>query len=260
MSMLRFGLLRAAGPPSRSPELYRALWAGHSLESQLSYETFDLQARADWTDWLDEAHRAGWSGFNATIPHKLDVFRSVPDRTDAATAIGATNCLVRTSYGWQCHNTDADGFWEGWTRHWGTYRPQHQRAWVLGNGGAARAIAYALMSRGFEVQCFARSARPDFLGLTQLPFEATADALPPDVIINATSLGHGTQSHLAPSITWPNLRGAWVIDAVYGPEPTPFQIRGAQQGANVLDGMPMLRMQAKKAWEYWSGMLNIPDF
>ena len=31
-------------------------------------------------------------------------------------------------------------------------------------------------------------------------------------------------------------------------------------GAHVLDGMPMLRMQAKKAWEYWSGMLNIPDF
>jgi shikimate dehydrogenase len=98
------------------------------------------------------------------------------------------------------------------------------------------------------------------LGLAQLPFEATADALPPDVIVNATSLGHGTQSHLEPLIWWPNLHGAWVIDAVYSPEPTPFQVRGAQMGAHVLDGMPMLRMQAKKAWEYWSGMLNIPDF
>ena len=258
--MLRFGLLRAAGPPSRSPELYRALWAGHSLESELSYAPLDLEPREDWTAWLYEAHTAGWSGFNATIPHKIDVFNSVPDRTDAAQAIGATNCLVRTPLGWQCHNTDADGFWEGWTSHWNGFRPQHQRAWVLGNGGAARAIAYALMSRGFEVSCFARTARPDFLGLEQLPFEATADASPPDVIVNATSLGHGTQSHLAPPISWPDLRGAWVIDAVYGSEPTPFQVKGAQMGAHVLDGMPMLRMQAKKAWEYWSGMLNIPDF
>jgi shikimate 5-dehydrogenase len=83
---------------------------------------------------------------------------------------------------------------------------------------------------------------------------------PPDVIVNATSLGHGTQSHLAPPIAWPDLRGAWAIDAVYGSEPTPFQVKGAQMGAQVLDGMPMLRMQAKKAWEYWSGMLKMPDF
>jgi shikimate dehydrogenase len=258
--MFRFGLIRAEGPPSRSPELYRTLWAGHSLESALHYETLDLDPRADWTEWLRAAHNEGWSGFNATIPHKIDVFNSIADRSPAAHAIGATNCIVRTPKGWQCHNTDADGFWEGWTSHWNGHSPRHNRAWVLGNGGAARAIAYALVSRNVDVLCFARAPRTDFLGLVQLPFAATADFSAPDLIVNATSLGHGSQSHLSPPIVWPDLHGAWAIDAVYGPQPTPFQIQASQKGAHVLDGMPMLRMQAKKAWEYWSGMLNIPDF
>lgn len=258
--MYRFGLLRAQGPPSRSPELYRTLWSGHPKEAELSYETLILSASTDWEQWLYNAHGADWSGFNVTIPHKIDVFDRIPDRTNDAQQIGATNCIVRTPSGWQCHNTDAEGFWEGWTSNWNGYRPRHQRAWLLGNGGAARAIAFALKSQGFEVLCFARTPKSNFMDLSQLPFSATEDAPDPDLIVNATSMGHGTQSDVIPPIAWRPLKGAWAVDAVYGPQPTPFQITASQHDAFVLDGMPMLRMQAKKAWEYWSGMLKISDF
>jgi shikimate 5-dehydrogenase len=110
------------------------------------------------------------------------------------------------------------------------------------------------------VVVFARTPRTDFLGLEQHAFEASARAPKPDVVVNATSMGHGSQVALAPPIVWPAMQGAWAIDAVYGPDPTPFQIQAAQAGAAVLDGMPMLRMQAKKAWEYWARMLGITDF
>lgn len=258
--MPRFGLLRVAGPPSRSPELYRALWKGHSFERELSYEVLEVTPREDWGPWLRQAHADGWSGFNATIPHKIDVWRSIPLRTPTAEAVGATNCIARTADGWVCHNTDADGFWFAWESAWNGYRPRNQRAWLLGNGGAARAIAHALRSRGFEVVVFARSPRADFFDLPQLPFDATAQAARPDVVVNATSLGHGIQLELTPPIVWPDMRGAWAVDAVYGSEATPFQLQAAQAGAFVLDGMPMLRMQAKKAWEYWVEVLGIPDF
>jgi shikimate dehydrogenase len=258
--MPRFGLLRVEGPPSRSPELYRALWRGHSLEQELTYEVLEVAPRSDWGPWLEQAHGGGWSGFNATIPHKIDLWRCIPDRSPEAEAIGATNCIVRTSQGWVCHNTDSDGFWLSWEAEWRGYRPKNNCAWLLGNGGAARAIAHALRSRGFEVVVFARTPRTDFLGLEQHAFEASARAPKPDVVVNATSMGHGSQVALAPPIVWPAMQGAWAIDAVYGPDPTPFQIQAAQAGAAVLDGMPMLRMQAKKAWEYWARMLGITDF
>ncbi|MEY4479014.1 MAG: hypothetical protein RL276_1319 [Bacteroidota bacterium] len=258
--MIRFGLLRVAGPPSRSPELYRALWAGHSLESRLHYEVLEVAPRRDWSSWLDAAHREGWSGFNATIPHKIDLWRSCERRSTEAEAIGATNCIARTPEGWICHNTDADGFWFSWEALWNGYRPARQRAWLLGNGGAARAIAHALTSRGFAVDVFARTPRPDFFGLEQLPFAETAHAELPDVVVNATSMGHGDQRDLAPPVVWRNLNGVWAVDAVYGSAPTPFQLQAANAGAWVVDGMPMLRMQAKKAWEYWGEVLGMPDF
>lgn len=258
--MPRFGLLRVAGPPSRSPELYRALWKGHSLERELTYDVLEVAPREDWGPWLRQAQVDGYSGFNATIPHKIDVWRSIPMRTPTAEAVGATNCIARTADGWVCHNTDADGFWYAWESAWNGYRPRYQRAWLIGNGGAARAIAHALRVRGFDVLVFARNPRPDFFDLAQLPFEATAGAARPDLVVNATSLGHGSQQMLAPPVVWPDMRGAWAIDAVYGPEATPFQRQAAQAGASVMDGMPMLRMQAKKAWEYWVEVLGMPDF
>lgn len=256
----RFGLLRSEGPPSRSPELYGELWNGHRLAQSLSYHVLELHARTDWTDWLQQAHDEGWQGFNATIPHKIDIFQCVANRTAAAQAIGATNCLVRTREGWQCHNTDADGFWDGWEAHWDDYRPRHMHAWILGNGGAARAVAYALQSRGFSVAVFARNPRPDFFDLPQRAFHETSEARPPDVVVNATSMGHGVQSEVLPPVVWPQQSPYWAIDLVYGPVPTPFQLEAQKHGAKVLDGMPMLRMQAKKAWEYWALMLGITDF
>ncbi len=50
------------------------------------------------------------------------------------------------------------------------------------------------------------------------------------------------------------------MDAVYGDKASLFEVQAAQAGARVLNGMPMLEMQAKKAWEYWSIMLGIADF
>ena len=258
--MHRFGLLKAPGGTSRSPELYQKLWSGHPQSEHWSYQTLDLEPGIDWVQWLKVAHDQGWSGFNATVPHKIDVWNAVLDRTPVAQAVGASNCLVRTELGWQCHNTDADGFWLAWQSAWGNYRPEHHRVWLLGNGGVARAIAHALMERGFEVLVFARTPRPNFFGLNQMSFSATAQAPKPDLVVNATSLGHGRQSGLAPEVVWPPLQGGWAMDAVYGDEPSLFEVQATQAGARVLDGIPMLEMQAKKAWDYWSSMLGIADF
>ncbi len=207
----------------------------------------------------------GWAGCNVTIPHKQAVMPLLDRIEPVAAAIGAVNTIVRLPDGTLVgDNSDAPGFLEPLAAD--LARPHLFRmARVLGTGGAARAIAFALHGRGFTVVVLGRDvAKARALAAAFDPDPRLAAPLDHfagplafdwgdrsgifDLVVNATSLGMAGQpplpidfSHVPP--------GAIVYDAVYTPLDTPLLAEARARGHRIVDGLAMLIGQAAIAFE-----------
>jgi shikimate dehydrogenase len=199
---------------------------------------------------------AGVSGLNVTIPHKQDVISGCSSITDAAAAIGAANTLVPDGEGgWRADNTDAPGF----LRALDEAAPidlRGARALVIGAGGAARAVVFALRSRGAVVRVAnrteAKAARlGDPVGFTHRDIDAATATS--DLVVNCTSLGlhgDGVPAELPLDILGPQ---HVVVDVVYRPGGTAWLGAAAARGARVVDGLGMLLHQGAAAFVQWTG-------
>lgn len=208
----------------------------------------------------------GFAGANITIPHKQAALALADEVTPAARAIGAANTLVFHDH-ILADNTDWTGFLRA-LRDVGC-DPSGQRALVLGAGGAARSIVYALGSVGAEVGVFNRSlARADELTsdlagvfpggwLRAYPMDALADVARSGatLIVNTTSLGMAPRVESSP---WPDdtaiPAGATVYDLVYNPLATRFLREAKARGARAVDGLGMLVHQGAIAFQMWTGV------
>jgi shikimate dehydrogenase len=203
---------------------------------------------------VDDADRVatalGISGMSVTAPLKVG-WTNTPD-DEASRALGAVNTLKRGAAGWLGRNVDGDGFLDPLDAR--GIALKGRRSVVLGAGGAARAVAHALVSRGSKVSICAR--RPEEAAALAGVIGGTATEWPLrgewDVVVNATPLG-----------TWPNeaatpvdmhgLRAGLVYDLVYCPEAT-ATIRQAQAaGIEVIGGLEMLVGQAIRQCAWWTG-------
>ena len=208
----------------------------------------------------------GFVGANITIPHKQAVMALVDDVTPAADVIGAVNTLVigERIVG---DNTDWTGFL--WALRDVGRNPAGQRAVVLGAGGAARSVVYALASVGADVAVYnrhderadslVRDLRPSFRGVSLEAYGMDAlsqeTRLRPSLIVNTTSLGMAPRIEQNP---WPSdvpvPVGATAYDLVYNPLATRF-LKGAKAaGARAVDGLGMLVYQGAIAFKMWTGV------
>ncbi|MCW5851742.1 MAG: shikimate dehydrogenase [Anaerolineae bacterium] len=212
------------------------------------------------------AQALGLAGANVTIPHKQAVMDLVDEMTPAARAIGAVNTLRFNGriFG---DNTD----WTGFLNALGDvgYDPTGQRAVILGAGGAARSIVYALASVNASVAVYNRTldrAEEIVTGLRAVfpggRLEAyTLDVLPqeldrtPQLIVNTTSLGMAPRIEGTP---WPAGLPippyATVYDLVYNPLATRFLKSAKAAGARAVDGLGMLVHQGARAFTLWTGV------
>ena len=213
----------------------------------------------------------GFAGVNVTIPHKQAVMDLVDDITPAARAIGAVNTLRFNGQVFG-DNTDWTGFLNA-LRDVG-HDPTGQRAVILGAGGAARSIVYALASVNASVAVYNRSrerAEEIVTGLSAVfpgvQLEAhTLDALPqeldrtPQLIVNTTSLGMAPRVEGTP---WPSglpiPAYATVYDLVYNPLATRFLKTAKAAGARAVDGLGMLVHQGAQAFTLWTGVAPPTD-
>jgi len=214
------------------------------------------------------ARALGVRGLNATIPHKQALLSLVDDLTPAARAIGAVNTIAVRGERLLGHNTDAGGFLRA-LREAG-FAPEGCRALVLGAGGAARAVVYALLSVGGRVTLLNRTLERaaalahEFAGL--FPRDTlTAGVLDAatlgqvgitdGLIVNATSLGMWPAVDTSP---WPEearLSGsAFVFDLVYNPRTTRLMRQAQAAGARAVDGLGMLVHQGAEAFALWTGV------
>jgi shikimate dehydrogenase len=203
--------------------------------------------------------KLGFRGVNLTLPHKELVLPLLDSMDDAARRIGAVNTIVIQNDN-KLHgmNTDAHGFSENIRPH---LPAQTRKAVILGAGGAARAVCYALIQLGFTQLILTNRtrARADAIAarfpghITVEPWDNLAGLLPgADLLVNTTSLGMHNKEPLTIDLT-PLPIHALVTDIVYVPLTTPLLQQAHSRGNPTVDGLGMLIHQAIPGFTAWFG-------
>ncbi|HZU12734.1 MAG TPA: shikimate dehydrogenase [Chloroflexota bacterium] len=251
MSADRYAVIGDPISHSLSPAMHNAAFraAGISAEYQAErVSCHDLTAR-----FADLSH--AYRGFNVTIPHKETVVALVDVRDHIVETLGAANTVSVRGGRVEASNTDPAGFQRALES--ARVGLDGRRAVVLGAGGAARAVTYALNLRGIRPHVYARSPeRVERLStLGAIPGSSQLDDLASaDLIVNCTPLGMGRHAAQSPLPDGAILRpGVVVMDLVYG-RSTPFLREAERQGAVVMDGLEMLIFQGAESFRMWTGL------
>jgi shikimate dehydrogenase len=234
---------------SRSPAMQGAALAALGLEDW-TYEAIDV-APEEFEARVRAMQDEGFAGANVTVPHKHAALALADAPSDVAREIGAANTLVFAPGGIGAHNTDADGFLRSLPRP-----PTDRRALVLGAGGAARAIVWALVREGAEVAVWNRTAQRalllcEELGGTPIAAPQAGDY---ELIVNTTAAGLKGEDPFAalPLGRDAFAAGQTVVDMVYGAEPSPLLTAAAAAGAETVDGLEILVQQGALSLRIWT--------
>ncbi|TNJ45706.1 shikimate dehydrogenase [Tamlana fucoidanivorans] len=212
-----------------------------------SYENFDIENINLFPSIIKNTK--GLKGMNVTIPYKEDVMPFLDEIDKEAKAIGAVNTIKITKKGKLIgYNTDCYGFKKSLEPF---LKPNHTRALILGTGGASKAVAYALKELGISYAFVSRTIKGgvtfSYDTLTQSDIENH------HIIINCTPLGTFPNIEVCPEIPYQAFTKSHILfDLIYNPEETKFLKRGKQNGATIINGLNMLKLQAEKAWSIWS--------
>jgi len=208
-------------------------------------------------------------GANVTVPYKEAVIPLLDELDPLARQVGAVNTIVHRDGRLTGHNTDVTGF----LRALGElgFQVRGARALILGAGGAARAVALALVREGaamvvlanrtyhraFEVaEALRPLARRTVVRAIPLTLAALQQAgLVWDLIVNCTTLGMpgGLDADKSPLPAELIPEKALVFDLVYGPRPTPLVRLAQERGARATDGLAMLVYQGAESFALWTG-------
>jgi len=241
--MDRYGLIGASLAHSFSQPYFTQKFAREGIAAV--YQNFELQEARN----LDSlcAQYPDIKGLNVTIPFKRDIMAHLDRIDDEAVAVGAVNTIAFRQGEKVGYNTDVVGFRD-------SIKPflAHgmERALILGNGGAAQAVAFVLERIGIEVFFATRSPS----SLNHLAYkDLNAHAMKAfRLIVNTTPLGTWPQVEQKPDLPYMHLgNGHLLYDLVYNPEETAFMKEGRTRGAVVVNGKSMLHIQAEASWRIW---------
>jgi shikimate dehydrogenase len=243
---------------SRSPMIH-GYWL-KELGIKGSYEKFAVRS-GEFLEFASRIRQGELVGANVTAPHKEAAFAACDERTPVAEALGAVNTLWRKDGRLWGDNTDVAGFLANLDEAAPGWAERRRFAIVIGAGGAARAIVYALMSRGFEriaivnrTQERAETLAAHFGASTTVMASAdlSKNLSEADLLVNSSSLGMVGQPPLAVDVrALP--RRAIVADAVYVPLRTPLIEATSARGLRTVEGLGMLLHQAAPAFARWFG-------
>jgi len=208
--------------------------------------------------------RLSLDGFNVTVPYKETVLPYLDGLNSSARAIGAVNTVVRKGGRWIGFNTDQDGFIRSLEEE-ARFRIRGKRVLILGAGGSARAIAYALASRGAGSITIANRTpargrrivshyrrlfpRMDWKSISLKEGGQKGEA---DLVVNATSIGlKPGDPALIRSDRFP--KKTFFADLVYKPEETAFLRQARKSGHRTMNGIGMLIHQGAEAFRLWTG-------
>jgi len=259
---------------SLSPRLHAAALADSGLEGVYNlYPLSPESVEGDRLQTLLQTMRSGViDGLNVTIPYKQVVLPMLDELTSVASATGAVNTIYRRNGKLVGDNTDVEGFTVDIRRNLektGLNWENDRLALVLGAGGSARAVVYALVTAGWGVYLSARrleqaqslleSYASKSISLSAMPLEASAlQALLSEksinLIVNTTPLGMAPWEGASPwPVQIPLPPGVFLYDLIYNPPETALLKAAHVAGLRGANGLGMLIEQAALAFERWTG-------
>lgn len=210
------------------------------------YINFDIQSIQELPQKIKE-NKAILRGMNVTIPYKLEVFNYLDKIDKKAKKIGAVNTIKITKKGrLKGYNTDVYGFKKSLQP---LLKKHHNKALVLGTGGASKAVCFVLDELGIEYKQVSRTPKENQITYNDVTTEVINNYF---LIINCTPLGTHPKENNCPNLPYSAMSGSHLLyDLIYNPAETLFLKKGKQQGATIKNGLEMLELQAEKAWKIW---------
>lgn len=248
-----FGLIGEKLSHSLSPDIHKRVF--EELNIRATYNLFSVKKEA-FNKVIESLKTLGVKGVNVTIPYKEDIIRQLDYISPEAKAIGAVNTVLMKDGKALGYNTDYYGFGEMLKRE--RIQIQGKRCYVLGAGGAARAVAEFLKDQLGKVTIVSRdikSAKHSFRGYNIIDYKELECITQGDIIVNTTPCG-----------MYPNIETIAVsdevlkkfntaVDIVYNPLETRFLKRSKELGLKVVEGLYMLIGQGLKAEEIWNDIV-----
>ncbi len=253
---------------SRSPAMQNAAFQALGLDWR--YEALEVEPER-FEEVVRGLPERGFAGANVTIPHKLRALEVADRASDTARAVGAANTLCFGERGIDAHNTDAQGFIRA-LRERAPEAPAGMRALVLGAGGAARAVLYALSREGASSVAVwnrhperARALVEDLhsLGGGELGWVTEPEPSGADLVVNATSVGMGSGSPSGGGMQdFKELRLSAddlldrqvMVDLTYREGETALVREARARGLRCADGLDVLVHQGAASFELWTGV------
>ncbi|MGC1377177.1 MAG: shikimate dehydrogenase [Anaerolineales bacterium] len=268
--MIQLGLTGHPLGHSLSPDLHAAALRSVGLEGEYKLYPIAPDDPVGLPQLLGRVRSGELQGLNVTIPHKQVVIPFLDELSPSARAIGAVNTIYKKDGKLIGHNTDAPGFAVDLQRSLGVDINVGFGALVLGAGGAARAVVYALLTGGWDVTLAVRAADVGMAETLIHSFKRASadrtlrfvllepDALSPllndfELLVNTTPLGMSPDVTVSP---WPDglsFPHAAIYDVVYNPRVTALVRHARAVGLRAETGLGMLVSQAALSFETWTG-------
>jgi len=241
--MRKFGLIGKSLSHSFSKSFFENYFSLNKIEA--SFDNYEFQNSEGLKSFLS---RKDVLGCSVTIPYKEQIIPFLDDLTEEAKEVGAVNCIKLENNRWVGYNTDVFGFKQ-------SIKPfltnKHEKALVIGTGGAAKAVAYVLKEIGIEVLNISRTPQKrnefGFEDINEYMLKACK------LIINTSPVGMFPNDHETIPFPFSFLTSEHlVVDLIYNPEETLFLKEAKANDAMILNGASMLKEQALKSWDIWN--------
>jgi shikimate dehydrogenase len=276
--MIKLGLIGYPVSHSLSPQIQNAALQACGLEGDYSLFPIRPDDKQGLKDLLDRVRSGEITGLNVTIPHKQNVIPLLDELTPTAKAIGAVNVIYLRDSKLIGDNTDASGFMNDLTKFMADSPSpvlgerlgvRKKSALVLGAGGSARSVVYALHTAGWDVAIIARRIEQakqlasQFEGVkagelnfqTFQTFKGLRITLSNfQLVVNTTPLGmtpHVNQSPLPKNVSLS--KKSMIYDLIYNPRVTKLVRNARAQGLHATTGLGMLIEQAALGFQLWTG-------
>lgn len=215
--------------------------------SNCQYINFDIPEIEEFP-FLLYHKKDEFKGLNVTIPYKESVIKYLDEIDVIAKKIGAVNTIkITEDERLVGYNTDTVGFVNSLKP---LLQKHHNKALVLGTGGASKAIQYSLNQLNISYKTVSRKTSESTILYQDITKNLLDEYL---IIINCTPLGTFPDIEEAPQIPYQFLTAKHLLyDLIYNPTETKFLKEGKKLGSVIKNGFEMLEIQAEKSWEIWN--------
>lgn len=239
-----YGLIGKRLTYSFSPKYFKEKFEKENIIN-CQYLAFELDEIEDFKKFLEE--KSSIRGINVTIPYKQSIIPFLDELSLESLEIGAVNTIQFYENKLIGHNTDVIGFEQSLLS---LLKPHHKNAFILGTGGASKAVQFVLNKLSIPFTLISRKKEKNTLLYSELSSKIIQENA---LIINTTPIGMEHLDSEIPEIPLEAISNKHLVyDLIYNPEKTHLLQEAEKKGATIKNGLEMLQLQAEASWEIWN--------